>query len=185
MKLELFENKEAYKSCFKIDFNFQTPIKVAEYMVNMIPENAISILEPTPGKGNIVEILRRENKYKITAADDFFLLNDNLKFDCVVMNPPFSSKSGFLENAPNYLDLNGMKLGYHILNECIKKSNNIIALMPWFTISDSDVRLRNLKKIGIKSLTVLPRKTFEYARIQTVIIEIEKGYKKETIFRTL
>jgi hypothetical protein len=62
-------------------------------------------------------------------------------------------------------------------------SNNIIALMPWFTISDSDVRLRNIKKYGIKSITALPRKTFQYARIQTVILELEKGYKGDTIFK--
>ncbi|MNL79039.1 hypothetical protein D3C87_2055590 [compost metagenome] len=66
----------------------------------------------------------------------------------------------------------------------MKKSDNIIALMPWYTISDSDVRMRFLKDFGIKSLTALPRKTFQYARIQTVIIELEKGYTDETIFRT-
>jgi len=66
----------------------------------------------------------------------------------------------------------------------MKKSNNVIALMPWFTISDSDVRLRFLKNYGLKSLTALPRKTFQYARIQTVIIELQKGYDKETIFKT-
>ena len=78
-----------------------------------------------------------------------------------------------------------MRLGYYILTECMKQSDNVIALMPWFTISDSDVRLRTLKEYGLKSLTALPRKTFQYARIQTVIIELNKGYKKDTIFRTL
>jgi hypothetical protein len=71
-----------------------------------------------------------------------------------------------------------------MLNECMKMSDNIIALMPWFTISDSDVRLRFLKSYGIKSLTALPRKTFQYARIQTVIIELQKGYQDETVFKT-
>lgn len=46
-------------------------------------------------------------------------------------------------------------------------SDNIIALMPWFTISDSDVRIRKLMDFGLKSLTLLHRKTFQYARIQT------------------
>lgn len=66
----------------------------------------------------------------------------------------------------------------------MEMSDNVIALMPWYTISDSDVRMRYLKDYGIKSLTALPRKTFQYARIQTVIIELEKGYRAETIFRT-
>jgi hypothetical protein len=100
------------------------------------------------------------------------------------MNPPFSSKSAFMKNAPEDVEVTGMKLGYYILTECMKMSNNIIALMPWYTISDSDVRMRYLKSFGIKSLTALPRKTFQYARIQTVIIELEKGYQEETIFRT-
>jgi hypothetical protein len=76
-----------------------------------------------------------------------------------------------------------MRLGYHILTECMNMSDNVIALMPWFTLSDSDVRLRSLKKYGLKSITALPRKTFEYVRIQTVIIELERGYEKETLFK--
>lgn len=76
-----------------------------------------------------------------------------------------------------------MRLGYIILMECMNMSDNVIALMPWFTLSDSDVRLRALKKYGMKSLTALPRKTFEYVRIQTVVIELQKGYKGETAFK--
>lgn len=30
----------------------------------------------------------------------------------------------------------------------------------------------------------LPRKTFEYASIQTVAIELQRGFHKETIFKT-
>jgi hypothetical protein len=57
-------------------------------------------------------------------------------------------------------------------------------LMPWFTISDSDVRLRHIKSYGLKSITALPRKTFEYARIQTCVFELEKGFKGESLFKT-
>lgn len=168
----------------KICENYQTPPAVCEYMVDMVPDWAKTVLEPTPGIGNIVNSLIEKNKYQIVAASDFFLLDYSKKYDCVVMNPPISSKSGFLDNAPNYEDIRGMKLGYFILKECMKMSDNIIALMPWYTISDSDVRMRYLKNYGIKSLTALPRKTFQYARIQTVVIELENGYKGETIFKT-
>lgn len=168
-----------------IDPNFQTPVPVCDYMVNMVPVSAIKILEPTPGLGNIVKSLSNKNRYQIFPADDFFLLDKTEKYDCIVMNPPFSSKSAFMENAPEGAEIKGMKLGYHILTECMKMSNNVIALMPWYTISDSDVRMRHLKDFGIKSLTALPRKTFQYARIQTVIIELEKGYQNDTVFRTL
>lgn len=76
-----------------------------------------------------------------------------------------------------------MKIGYQILLDCMEMSDHVIALMPWFTLSDSDVRLRALKSYGMKSITALPRKTFEYARIQTVVIELEKGYQYPTEFR--
>jgi len=168
----------------EIDSNFQTPIAVCDYMASLVPNNAIKLLEPTPGLGNIVRSLSKIDRYQITAADDFFLLDNKSRFDCIIMNPPFSSKSADMRNAPEEAEIKGMRLGYYMLTECMKMSNNVIALMPWFTLSDSDVRMRYLKDFGIKSLTALPRKTFQYARIQTVIIELEKGYQSDTIFRT-
>lgn len=158
--------------------DFQTPIDVCKYMVSMVPPGSKTILEPTPGIGNIVSQL---SGYDVTAPKDYFKLDKHQRFDCVVMNPPFSSKSAF--NVPDHLNKFGMRLGYHILTECMGMSDNVIALMPWFTLSDSDVRLRALKKYGMKSLTALPRKTFEYVRIQTVVIELQKGFKGETAFR--
>jgi hypothetical protein len=97
------------------------------------------------------------------------------------MNPPFSSKYTF--GIPDELDMKGMRMGYYILTECMKMSDHIIALMPWFTISDSDVRLRYLKSFGLKSLTDLPRKTFQYARIQTCVFELKRGWNKNTVFQ--
>lgn len=170
------------KPTFVIDPNFQTPVDVCEYMVSKVPADAVTIFEPTPGLGNLVEALNKKDKYEISTADDFFLFDKTQKFDCIVMNPPFSSKSGFIENAPIDAEIHGMKLGYYILKECMKMSNNIIALMPWYTISDSDVRMRFLRDFGIRSLTPLPRKTFQYARIQTVVIELQKGFKGNTEF---
>lgn len=167
-----------------VDQIYQTPKEICDYIVSMIPDFAHSILEPTPGKGNLVASLIEKNKYSVTAADDFFKINKKLKYDCIVMNPPFSSNSAYLENAPKDIDLKGMKVGYHILEECMKMSDNIIALMPWFTISDSDVRFRNLRNFGIKSVTPLPRKTFNYARIQTVILQLQRGYQGNTNFYT-
>lgn len=115
--------------------------------------------------------------------NDFFLRDSNIKHECIVMNPPFSNKSGYMVNAPAGFKENGMRLGYYFLTECLKMSDNVIALMPWFTISDSDKRLRMLTEFGIISLTALPRKTFEYARIQTVVIQLQRGFQGETIFR--
>jgi type I restriction-modification system DNA methylase subunit len=186
IKMDLFnEKKTRFKQTIDVDHNFQTPLKVCRYMVDMVPENAKSILEPTPGLGNIVHALSEKNKYDITAADDFFLLDKNIRYDCIVMNPPFSAKSADLRNANLDDEVKGMKLGYYILIECMKMSDNVIALMPWYTISDSDVRSKFLEDFGIKSITSLPRKTFQYARIQTVILELSKGYCGDIVFRNL
>ena len=149
-------------------------------MIEMIPFGSKTVLEPTPGEGNIVSLL---TGYDVTAPDDWFLLPSQ-RYDCVIMNPPFSSKYAFLQNAPSHFAENGMKLGYHILTECMKRSDNVIALMPWNTVSDSDLRLRFLKEYGIRSLTTLPRKTFNYVRLQTVILELQSGYKGDTVFNT-
>jgi type I restriction-modification system DNA methylase subunit len=156
---------------------YQTPIEIAKFMTSMIPEDAVTVLEPTPGDGNILRFLE---KYDVTAPDDFFKL-ERQKFDCIIMNPPFSSK--YTYGIPEDLDQTGMRMGYYILTECMKMSNHVIALMPWFTLTDSDVRLRFLKTYGLKSITALPRKTFQYTRIQTCIFELHWGWNKETLFR--
>ncbi len=138
-------------------------------------------MEPTPGEGNIVGLL---GDYEVTAPKDFFLLDKNLRFDCIVMNPPFSRKYTNLENAPaSYQNHKDMRIGYQILKDCMQMSDNIIALMPWFTLIDSDVRQKQLKNFGIKSVTCLPRRTFEYIRVQTCVIELVKGWSEPTIFK--
>lgn len=161
---------------FEIGAMFQTPPVVAEYMKSLIPEGVVSVLEPTPGDGNILNLL---DEYQVTAPANFFTL-DPRRFDCIIMNPPFSMKYAF--GVPEDLNMDGMRLGYHILLQCMKMSDCVIALMPLFTISDSDVRLRYLKQFGIKSITILPRKTFKYVRIQTAVFELVKGWDKPTVF---
>ena len=161
---------------------FQTPPEVVKYMCDMVPEKSKLILEPTKGIGNIVSELENRN-FEVYAPDNFFDMSLMAgKFDCIVMNPPFSSKYAF--GIPDHIEQTGMRLGYFMLTECLKMSDNVIALMPWFTITDSDVRIRFLKGYGLKSITALPRKTFQYSRIQTCVFELEKGYQEETIFKT-
>jgi type I restriction-modification system DNA methylase subunit len=162
---------------FEIGTEFQTPPDVCKYMASLIPAGAKRVLEPTSGTGNLV---RELNDYEVTAPENFFTL-DPSRFDCIVMNPPFSMKYAF--GVPEDLNLKGLRLGYYILQECMKMSDRIIALMPLFTISDSDVRLRYLKTFGLKSITILPRKTFKYVRIQTAVFELVKGWEKETLFK--
>lgn len=157
---------------------FQTPPEVAEYMSQMIPEGVVTVLEPTPGEGNILRFL---DDYETTAPENYFDLQQS-RFDCIIMNPPFSSKYVF--GVPETVEEKGMKIGYRILFECMEMSDHVIALMPWFLILDSSVRLERLKDYGLKSITALPRSTFEYARIQCCIFELHRGWKDETSFRT-
>jgi len=157
---------------------FQTPVEVAEYMCSLIPEHAQTVLEPTPGDGNIVQFLE---DYQVTAPENYFdLLQQN--FDCIIMNPPFSSK--YVYGQPDTIEEKGMKIGYRILFECMAMSDHVIALMPWFLILDSSVRLEQLREYGLKSITALPRSTFRYARIQCCVFELHRGWKQETLFKT-
>lgn len=170
----------------EIDSNYQTPKEVCSYMASLVPEDAVKVLEPTPGLGNLVEALFKRGFFPEFPEDYFMERERYLKtnWDCIIMNPPFSSKSAFMENAPvEWQDQIGMKFGYKMLLEMMSISDNIIALMPWFTISNSDVRLRRIKKFGLKSVTALPRKTFKYIRIQTMVLELEKGFQGETAFK--
>jgi hypothetical protein len=82
------------------------------------------------------------------------------------MNPPFTP----------------MKLGYKILYRCMELSNNIVALMPWLTIINGQKRTEDIMNFGLKSITHLPRKTFNGARVQTCILELHKGYQGVTQF---
>jgi hypothetical protein len=159
--------------------DFQTPVPVCNYMASLIPYPSDLVLEPTAGTGNLVKAIEAVGN-PVFAPDDFFLMKPR-RFDCVVMNPPFSSRYAF--GVPPELNKYGMRLGYHILTECMKMSNTVIALMPWFTISDSDVRLLALKRWGLLTVTALPRATFRYARIQTVVLQLQKGFDGDTIFR--
>lgn len=165
----------------QIGTDFQTPHNVCEYMVSLLPEHVISVLEPTPGEGNLSGAAMRAG-FQVTDPADYFLLGSS-QYDAVIMNPPFSEKFAILNNAPHDFTKHGMRLGYHILTECMERAPIVIALMPWFTISDSDVRLRMLKDYGLKSVTALPRKTFQYARIQTVVLELHKDYSGATEFK--
>ena len=56
-------------------YNFQTPEYVCDYMASFLPNNAGYILEPTPGKGNLVKVL--EQKGKVYAPNNFNDVNEN------------------------------------------------------------------------------------------------------------
>jgi len=88
---------------------FATPEELANELVGHIPALANEILEPSAGRGSIVEAINNrcpekqvyycelmelnQKQFKgdaIFLADDFFTLNTDEKYDCIVANPPFS-----------------------------------------------------------------------------------------------
>jgi type I restriction-modification system DNA methylase subunit len=149
----------------EIDTNFQTPLWAVKYMISLVPAGVHSVLEPTPGLGNIVREL--ENQYQVTAPSDFWDVSD--RFDAIVMNPPFTP----------------MKMGYEILYKCMEMSDNIIALMPWLVMINSEKRTKDIMNFGLKSITHLPRKTFAGARVQCCVLAMSKGWNGITKFKTI
>lgn len=164
--------------------DFQTPIPVCDLMASKLPKSAKTILEPTPGAGNIVAAVERVfgSNAEIIAPSNFFEMDRSYRYDAVIMNPPFSSKHAF--GIPDGFQHEGMKLGYYMLYECMNMADVVIALMPWFVLTDSDKRLRMIQDYGLKSITHLPRKTFRYSRIQCCILELVHGYSASTQFDT-
>lgn len=138
--------------------DFQTRPDVCDYMVSLLPEGVATVLEPTPGEGNLVSALRSAG-YNVTAPDNFWdMYYDN--FDAVVMNPPFTP----------------MSVGYDILERCTRMSDIVITLMPWLTIINSERRTQKLMQFGLRSITHLPRSVFPGARVQTCILNLQHNY---------
>jgi len=142
--------------------NFQTEKWVCDIMVGLLPDDVTTILEPTPGEGNLVRAL---NGYQVAAPQEFW--NVSGRFDAVVMNPPFTP----------------MEQDYRILYAVMEMSDIIIALMPWLTLINSEKRTRDIKAFGLKSISHLPRSAFAGARVQTCILEMVKGFEGETSIR--
>lgn len=146
--------------------HFQTPKIVCEYMAGFIFENCGTILEPTPGIGNLVDAVK--HKGIVVAPKRFEDIEAGKKFDWVIMNPPFSP----------------MIVGFDIFMKTMEMSDNIIALLPWLVLLNSSKRMDRIKEFGLVSITNLPRKAFKGSRVQTCILFLQKGYKKETVFKT-
>ncbi len=147
--------------------HFQTPKYICEYMASMVPDNCGTILEPTPGKGNLLSVIK--NKGIVTAPDDFYKMEHKQRFDYIVMNPPFTP----------------MAQGYKILYSCMDMSDNIIALMPYLCIINGAKRTEDIMNFGLKSITHLPRSVFNGSRVQTCILEMRKYYRGPTEFKLL
>jgi hypothetical protein len=138
--------------------DFQTQLWVCNLMKDMVPKEYKTVLEPTPGEGNLVKALE-SNGFIVTAPKDFWEISGF--YDAVIMNPPFTP----------------MALGYKILYSTMEMTNHVIALLPWLTIINSERRTKDILDYGLKSITHLPRNAFPGSRVQTCILDMPKGYK--------
>jgi hypothetical protein len=152
----------------QLDTNFQTPPWCCRYMVSLIPPGCCTVLEPTPGTGNLVQAL---GGYEVTMpVGDFWIeIEPARRFDAVVMNPPCSPPSR----------------AYKFLMRCMTMSDHIIALMPWVTIINSDRRTNLIREFGLMSITHLSRSVFPGSRMQCCILQMRRGYLGETTLHFL
>jgi hypothetical protein len=148
---------------------FQTLNPVCDYMVSLIQGNPQTMLEPTPGAGNLVKALK--NRYPdsvISAPQQFWdFANEEMVFDAVVMNPPFTP----MIEAMWYLE------------KCMCLTDQIICLLPWLLLINSSKRFEEIKKWGLVSITHLPRKAFPNSRVQCCILYLRKGWPQDTIIK--
>jgi len=152
-----------------IEIEFQTPEWVCEIMVNLIEFNPVFILEPTPGVGNLFKVLKSEfPDAEIDAPVDFYkhIKYHHGRYHYIVANPPFTP----------------MNLGYKMLDDFFNITDNIIILMPWLALINSEKRTQKYISKGLNKIIHLPRKAFPGTRVQTCILVFEKGYHGNIIF---
>jgi len=145
---------------------FQTPDWVCDLMVNMIPitDNPKVILEPTPGEGNLVRaIQRRFSQCRILAPNDIYLFHPKEKIDWTVSNPPFTP----------------MSLGFSLLQRMKIWCDNIVILLPWLLLINSEERTDWFLRAGLSEVIHLPRSVFGSSRVQACVMKMTPRRSKE------
>lgn len=152
----------------KTENGFQTPAWVCDFMAASIHGHPNTILEPTPGNGNIIRSIEKYHPdATIIVPDGDFMTMAPQEVDIVIANPPFTP----------------MAAGYEMLYRFFEFSGNVVALMPWLTVINSEKRLDILKSHGLRGIVHLPRRAFSGSRVQTCILTFTKGYKGVISFR--
>jgi hypothetical protein len=151
--------------------NFQTPKLVCERMAGILRSygKAVyggSVLEPTPGRGNLVTELQTIPGCQVVVPEkDFWDAGiQDAKYNAVVGNPPFSP----------------MSVGYKILFRCMDISDVVIMIVPWLTFINSDKRAQKIMEYGLRAVIHLPRTVFRGSRIQCCILSLNRGYRGHT-----
>lgn len=142
------------------NINFQTPEWVCDIMAELISGYPDTILEPTPGEGNLVQSLKTKFPLSTIYAPKAFEKWKRRRVDYIVSNPPFTP----------------MTQGYDLLDRFFDISDNIIIIMPWLALINSERRTKRYVDQGLKEVHHLPRRAFPGSRVQTCILIFQKGY---------
>lgn len=170
----------------KKKMEFQTPTWLCEQMAGMVPDGVNTILEPTPGEGNLVNALTGRG-YQVVAPADYFKLDKAAYFDAVVMNPPFMPENltGEIPAQVNAFK-RGSHTGFWFVYEMMNRAPYVLTIIPWYFIINSHKRTRNIFNYGFKSVTNLARNTFqEKIKAQVCLLELQQGYTGPCEFRNV
>lgn len=154
----------------RASMDFQTPDWVCARMIDMIDGHPKSVLEPTPGEGNLVRALMDTfPNTDIYAPVNIYEYTPPRIFDAIVMNPPFSP----------------MQKGYEILQMVSEWSDQVIALLPWLLLINSEERMQWFVDRGLAEILHLPRRAFSGSRVQTCVVKLLEGYDGDILFQTI
>ena len=123
--------------------DFQTPIVALNPLLPFLNKDW-TIWEPACGKGNLCNGLN-DKGFNVIATDILqgvdFLENQNLNFDCIITNPPFSLKQQFLQ-------------------KCYELGKPFALLLPLTTLETAK-RQGLFKKYGVQIILFDKRINFE------------------------
>lgn len=151
--------------------HFQTPPQVCQKMESLLDWEDFTVLEPTPGAGNLSRFLKQKGYTVLVPEGDFWEACEDWqgqKINAVVMNPPFSP----------------MMDAWKCLMKCMEMADHVIAILPWVLLVNSHKRLPALAEYGCKKIYHLPRKAFPGSRVQTCIVDLKRGWPTEPILTT-
>jgi len=203
-----------------------TPSEIATELSRFAPYDIQTLLEPSVGNGNLLTpFLMRNNVGHIVAIDkdpnaiqdlickhendnisfineDFLewpqRANENLLFDCVVMNPPFMGKNKALikvdlkkEQITNQKSVKHLPMEVIFVLRAIrllKTKGKLLAIVPASVVNSSKMSwLReHLLSLGhFERVYELPRYTFEGIEAKTFLLVFQKDKKPESTILAL
>lgn len=204
-----------------------TPSEIAAELARFAPRDIQTLLEPSVGNGNLLSpFLVREDVERIIAIDkdqhaiqdligtheayetisfineDFLEWshpsNENISFDCVVMNPPFMAKNEALIRVDLMEEqIAKKKTVKHLPMEVVfvlrairllKPSGKLLAIVPASVVNASKmawVREHLLAHGHIERVYELPRYTFEGIEAKTFLLVFEKNRTTESTILAL